>query len=338
MVAQRNSYITNHGEPKEFYKDFNELDGSKYFGKIDYLHYSPPCQEFSLAGNRGWLDTDKGNLMLTTIKNINDSQPKMFTVENVPGLLSSRDGEDWKEVLLAFKSLDGYTISWHYLKAVDYGTPQTRERVFIVGFRGKCMPMTSPKKTKLDKNVLSILQNEDEVTDDFFVSDKRKLFIKDRVSKGRTIDAVQDLFKPCRTITARDYKCPHTINLEQIGNIDTKGHNSIWGRVYDTNGLAPTINAIGGGLGAKTGLFKMEDRIRCLTPRECARLMGDFDDKFKFGDFLKSKLYEFIGNAIDISTMRALLLKMFEHAKTVEWNEPKRYEFKQKKPTQKTLF
>ena len=95
---------------------------------------------------------------------------------------------------------------------------------------------------------------------------------------------------------------------------------------------------MGGGLGAKTGLFKMEDRVRCLTPRECARLMGDFDDMFKFGDFKKSKLYEFVGNAIDISTMSALLLRMFEHAETVEWREPKRCEFTPEVNKQRTLF
>ena len=68
-----------------------------------------------------------------------------------------------------------------------------------------------------------------------------------------------------------------------MGNVDKKGHNSLWGRVYSPEGLSVTLKAEGGGLGAKTGLYEIDDlRIRRLTPRECERLMGIPDDWTKW--------------------------------------------------------
>ena len=78
--------------------------------------------------------------------------------------------------------------------------------------------------------------------------------------------------------------------------------------------------------------------IRRLTPRECARAMGDFDDKFQFGDASDTKLYEFIGNAIDISTMKNLIDRMFEHSRIVRWNKPKKSDFSLHSEKQCGLF
>jgi len=150
LKPQRDSYIKNHGEPtSNFYKDICDLNGTKYKGQIDYYHLSPPCQEYSVAGNRGGADTDKGQLMFQAIKSIDEVQPKMFSVENVKGLLSSNNGEDWRNILKDFNSLKGYTISWGIMNAKEQGTPQNRERVFIVGFRGNSPMFHFPKKTTI---------------------------------------------------------------------------------------------------------------------------------------------------------------------------------------------
>jgi len=384
LKPQRDSYIQNHGEPtSNFYKDICNLDGEKYKGQIDYYHLSPPCQEYSMAGNRGGADTDKGQLMFQAIKSIDEVQPKMFSVENVKGLLSSNNGEDWKNILKDFNSLKGYTISWGVMNAKEQGTPQNRERVFIVGFRGKSPMFHFPKKRPL-KYVLKDLL-EDEVDEKYFLSERGlKGFLNSNFSQEANRLQKKDI---CDTLLRRDFKSPKLI---QVGNIDTKGHNSLWGRVYATDGIAPTQNAKGGGAGAKTGLYKINSNTKCgfevatdgdgitatqcgksksfgtstredgiayclracepngiiressirrLTPRECARVQGDFEDKFIIDGFSDTKLYEFIGNAMDISTTKNLIVRMLEHLKNVDITKPKETTFIQSvSDKQKTLF
>ena len=337
------------------------------------------CQEYSMAGNRGGCDTDKGQLMFEAIRSIDEVQPKMFTVENVRGLLSTNNGKDWKAILKDFKSLKGYSISWGIMNAKEQGTPQNRERIFIVGFRSECALFDFPKKVPL-KYVLGDLL-EDDVDEKYFLSQKMINLFKKKAELSKT-------------------------DLVQVGNIDTKGHNSLWGRVYSPDGIAPTQNANGGGAGAKTGLFKIKSNtkagyecakigdgislsrpssntrrgrvgkgisqtldtsssqgvmvkptqignslnrgncsrddsseafcirasepngvivsdnsksnIRRLSPREASRVMGDFEDKFLLDGFSDTKLYEFIGNAMDISTTRNLISKMLDFMKSIE--------------------
>ena len=86
--------------------------------------------------------------------------------------------------------------------------------------------------------------------------------------------------------------------LKQVGNVDECGHNSIWGRVYDPNGLATNVNAEGGGVGAKTGLYLQEHRVRRLTPVECERLQG-FPDGWTEG-CSDTQRYRMMGNAVSV--------------------------------------
>ena len=375
--AQRESYLLNHGEPtSNFYEDIRELDGTKYTGEIDYYHLSPPCQSYSLAGSRGGAADDRGGLMFEAIKSIDEVQPKMFSVENVRGLLSSNNGEDWKNILKDFNSLKGYTISWGIMNAKEQGTPQNRERVFIVGFRGDGAKMSFPKRKELKLRIKDILEHD--VDEKYFLSKKMLdcfTVHKERHDergngfgfKVKNVDDIASTISTKAGTRATDnFICD---DLVQVGNIDTKGHNSLWGRVYDTNGIAPTQNAKGGGAGAKTGLFYIKSNtnsgyevaedgdgislsrptsttrrgrvgkqvsqtldtsssqgvllngnIRRFTPRECARVQGDFEDKFNLGNFSDTKLYEFIGNAMDISTTKNLILRMLEHLDNVKLN------------------
>ena len=92
--------------------------------------------------------------------------------------------------------------------------------------------------------------------------------------------------------------------LKQIGNIDHAGHNSIWGRVYDPSGISVNLNAEGGGLGAKTGLYMVGDRIRKLTPTECERLQG-FKDGWTLG-CSDTQRYRMRGNAVTTNVIEEI--------------------------------
>jgi DNA (cytosine-5)-methyltransferase 1 len=106
--------------------------------KVDFIIGGPPCQTFSAAGRRasgvaGTSDA-RGTLFQEYVRILKTLQPKGFLFENVYGITGAQNGEAWKEIQAAFKQA-GYTLHFRVLDAADYGVPQHRERLFIVGLR-----------------------------------------------------------------------------------------------------------------------------------------------------------------------------------------------------------
>ncbi|MCT4575109.1 MAG: DNA cytosine methyltransferase [Alphaproteobacteria bacterium] len=117
-------------------KDIKQLDADKV-PEFDILIASPPCQSFSSAGKRrGLLDKteDKGNMFFHVLNIVKNKKPKAFILENVKGLLTAEKGRSFKIVSDLFKNA-GYDFYYKVLKGSDYGIPQIRQRVFMVGFR-----------------------------------------------------------------------------------------------------------------------------------------------------------------------------------------------------------
>lgn len=355
MDPQRKSYLQNHSEPtSNFYKDIRDLDGTKYKDEVFYLHESPPCQSYSMAGSRGGASDERGGLMFEAIKKIDEIQPKMFSVENVKGLLSSNNGEDWKNILKDFNSLKGYTISWGIMNAKEQGTPQNRERVFIVGFRGQAPKMSFPQRIKLNKRLGDFL--EEEVDEKYFLNQKTiDGFVKHKERHdgrgngfGFKIKNTDDIASAIST-KAGTRQTDNYIT-EKIKIIS--GHKSGFVEVGygDSINLAFAKNPNSRSTARNDGCINTLDtscnqavvleRIRKFTPKECARLQGDFDDMFKLEGFKDSKLYEFIGNAMDISTTKNLITKMLSHQKIVKFTEPSEpsFEVRAMKQTQGSLF
>ena len=109
-----------------------------YNGSVDYIVGGPPCQSFSAAGRRaggvaGTSDT-RGTLFGYYCQYVDHFKPKAFVFENVRGILSSNKGADFKIICSSFEEV-GYKLYWRILNAADYGVPQQRERVFLVGIR-----------------------------------------------------------------------------------------------------------------------------------------------------------------------------------------------------------
>lgn len=105
---------------------------------VDYIVGGPPCQSFSAAGRRaggvaGTSDA-RGTLFWYYCQYVNHFKPKAFVFENVRGILASKQGEDFKIICSSFEEV-GYHLYWRILNAADYGVPQLRERVFLVGIR-----------------------------------------------------------------------------------------------------------------------------------------------------------------------------------------------------------
>lgn len=129
----RATYIRNHPYTEFVLGDICKIDPHS-IPDCDGFIGGPPCQSWSVAGRRKGLEDERGQLFLTYIEIIKAKKPKFFLIENVKGLL---DGM-FKYVFIMF--LDklkeaGYDVKWELLDAVNFGVPQNRERVFIVGFR-----------------------------------------------------------------------------------------------------------------------------------------------------------------------------------------------------------
>lgn len=107
---------------------------------IDLAVAGTPCQGFSVAGHRGGLEDDpRARLSLEFVEILREKQPRWFIWENVPGVLSSGQGGDFKRIIEAFTQC-GYGICWRVLDAQHFGVPQRRRRVFVVGYLGDWRP------------------------------------------------------------------------------------------------------------------------------------------------------------------------------------------------------
>lgn len=121
-------------------QDIKQLKGDKIKDLINGVPISliaggPPCQSFSILGKRGSFDDSRGQLVYDYIRLINELQPKAFIFENVPGLLTLNNGEDWNNLFYHFEVETGYELYTDILNAADYGVPQIRKRVFVIGFQ-----------------------------------------------------------------------------------------------------------------------------------------------------------------------------------------------------------
>lgn len=328
----RKQYLQFHNEPKTFYLDISDLNANKYYRLIDLFCFGSPCQDLSLAGRRDGFEGKKSSLFREGARVLKEMMPKAFIFENVKGLLSSNNGNDFKEVIKTFRDM-GYHITYQGMNAKHYGTAQNRDRIFIVGFLdvNEYHDFNFENKIKLTKVLKDYL--DDEVDEKYYLSDKMISGFNNKPNKNFTFNPLNKHTQYSSCITARYYKMAITDpyikesdELIQIGNIDLKGHNSLYGCVYSPNGVGSCLNANGGGAGAKTGLYQVQIsqnnkrwsifpfRIRRLTPKECFRLMGVKDEDINI-IVSDTQAYKCAGNGIEVNTIRSILRSLYKPKK-----------------------
>ena len=209
-------------------KNYGDIDGCSIeeLPDFDILTGGFPCQDLSVAGGRKGLSAGRSGLFFRWHEILKERTPSYFILENVTGLFSSKGGWDFATLLHEVASV-GYDVQWGIVNG-KWFTPQNRERVFIVGYFGG-----EPRR-----EVFPIEGDEPEVRK---VGSDVSFCIDANYWKGPSPSGVKKSKR----------------QLIQVGNVDTKGHNSLWGRVYDPKGLGVTLKAEGGGTGAKTGLYKV---------------------------------------------------------------------------------
>lgn len=117
-----------------WHSDITTFDATPYRGQVDILVGGSPCQAFSMVGKRHGLEDTRGTLFYDFARVVNETQPKIFIYENVKGLLNHDGGNTWQVVKDVFHSL-GYDLYFQVMNSKNYGIPQHRERIFVVGFK-----------------------------------------------------------------------------------------------------------------------------------------------------------------------------------------------------------
>ena len=157
----KKSYLANHLlDENAWHDDVTEFDATRFKNKIDILVGGSPCQSFSMVGKRGGLEDTRGTLFFDFARIVNECRPRVFIFENVRGLLSHDSGQTWRTIQDVFMSL-GYDINTKTMNSKDYGIPQHRERIFVVGFRKKNSNFAFPVQSILSTQCrifLKILQ------------------------------------------------------------------------------------------------------------------------------------------------------------------------------------
>ena len=179
----RQTFIENYGEPE--YYPTNVYDRKIPKDSLDIYMTSPPCQAFSLAGNRLGKDDKRGILFFNSYEFIQVNKPRFFIFENVKGLLSDDNGKTFSEWvnMLGGKSVNGvpvlfpyeesvpYHLYWKVLNAKEHGVPQNRERVFLIGIRDDSdNTFRWPVEEHLTKRLKDVL--EENVEEKYFLSEK----------------------------------------------------------------------------------------------------------------------------------------------------------------------
>lgn len=287
----KDSYLANYKiKDNAFYQDVRLLDGTDYYGEIDLFVGGSPCQSFSTVGYQAGLEDTRGTLFYEYARLVKEIQPKVFIYENVRGLFTHDKGKTWEVIKSVFNSL-GYEIDYRVINAVEFGIPQKRRRLFVVGHKKKNVQYKLPIG---DENAISLEMRDftiencafgcfnysrdekkfgnlifgkktGEIEEKYFLSDA----VREYVLKGGTKSFYQ---KP-----ETDLKIARTL-LSTMGNCHRAGVDNYI-----------TING----------------KLRMLSEREALRLMGFTDDFVQAVS--TAQMYKQAGNSIVVDVLIAIL-------------------------------
>jgi len=245
--------------------------------EFDLLVGGFPCQAFSIGGKRLGFEDTRGTLFFDIARIIKAREPRYFILENVKGLLNHQGGKTFGLILRTLDEL-GYDVQYQVLNSKDYGVPQSRERVYIVGNLGgtprpKVFPAPRPR------NPYSTV--------------------------GKSTETAV-----ARTLTAGGNSGG---NHSGMTILELTGARSQSQRLYDPAGLSPTISTGGATTGgAEVPKIQQGSTIRRLTPVEFERLQG-FPDGWTVG--ADTQRYKQCGNAVTVNVVRYVAERLLKQEK-----------------------
>ncbi len=298
------------------YGDITKIKPSK-LPDFDLLVGGFPCQAFSIAGKRKGFKDTRGTLFFDIARILRSKKPRLFLLENVKGLLSHDSGNTFKTIISTLAKL-GYDIQWQVLNSKNFGVPQNRERVFIIGhLRGTARPKVFPFTENNSENIVlpTITTRVTADSNGTYVGKRSPRQIigsrsqGDRVydpsgisvtlaSQAGGLGAKTGLYAvKIKEATKKGYaeaRPGQAINLA-VPNSKTRR-----GRVSD---VAQTLDT-----GMQQHTLTPDMKIRRLTPRECERLQG-FPDGWTDG-VSDSQKYKTLGNAVTVNVVEVIIRKI----------------------------
>lgn len=273
-----------------FFYDVKMLDGTDFKNKVDLFVGGSPCQSFSIAGARGGFEDTRGTLFYEYVRLVKEIQPKIFIYENVYGVLTHDKGKTWETMQNVFSEL-GYTYKWQILDAKNYGIPQGRRRLFVVGFKNKkqAQKFEFPKPKNLKFTMQDFLL--DNCAEGNFNYDAEGNIV---INKGG-----QPVNKYLSDKLVAYVTSPGTKNFyHEDAEIDLPIARAILSTQGNTH--RASVN----------NYVTTNGHIRALEPRESLRLMG-FPDDFKI-TVSKSQSYKQSGNSIVVDVLMAILKEIMK--------------------------
>ena len=159
----RKTYQENHNFPEEFFNDDINKINPEDIPDHDILCAGFPCQPFSQAGYKKGLNDERGNLFFNILAILKAKKPKAFILENVRHLLKHDNGHTFNVIFSELMRAD-YYVEYKIIKGTDFGLPQHRPRIYIVGFSNKTVdtsqPFLFPKEIPLKKNMSDIWEGD----------------------------------------------------------------------------------------------------------------------------------------------------------------------------------
>lgn len=310
----KKSYFANYDISEEhWHTDIHDFNAKPYRGKVDLFVGGAPCQAFSIVGEQLGFDDTRGTLFREFARVVKECQPKIFIFENVQGLFKHDQGRTWEVVYNTFRDYCGYDIHYQLLNARDYGIPQTRERLYCIGFK-KQTKFKYPAPIPLQYKMQDFL--EDYIDSKYYHKEQGikilssnddyvKILIKDK-SRERFNDfifpvhEVEDKYYLSEKV-AKYVLCSGTKTFRTQIKTDLEIARPLLHSMHKMHRA-----------GVDNYVTYMKEKgingLRKLTPRECLRLMG-FKDDFKIV-VSNTSAYMEAGNSIVVDVLIALLKQL----------------------------
>ena len=239
------SYTALHGETVNL-GDIREI---RELPEADFWTYSFPCQDISVAGHGAGIKEGTRSGLLLEVERLlkiaaeKGTLLKYLLLENVKNLVSKKfkaDFDSW----LSFLSSLGYTNYWQVLNAKDYGIPQHRERVFCVSIRGEHTAFVFPEKRELTLRLKDMI--DEHVDEKYYLKESTiRSIVTSKFNSRR--DSIRRPSDYAYCLRARDCYEPQCVQVGEVVGDKWEKMHEMSRRVYEPNGLSPTVHCAGGG-------------------------------------------------------------------------------------------